>query len=88
MKPLDFFKNCATLSGIGCGSPMQTAGIASVNGGESQNIFFAVSLCFEPAGRTLCGVTVCTSSTPAGSFFVQDVEVLGKSCAQTLANRR
>ena len=68
----------AILSSIGCGSLMQTAAVVSVKGGNSGNIFF--EQIFESVGRCICtGVTVCTSSTPAGSFFVPDVEVRGKS---------
>jgi hypothetical protein len=88
MKPLDFLKNCATLSDIGLGTPVSTAGIASVNGGDSQNIFFAVSLCFEPAGRTLCGATVDACSNPAGSFLYQTWNPGKRAAQKTLINRR
>jgi hypothetical protein len=79
---LDIVKNNAILNNIGCGSLMYRAGVVSVNGGNSLKKSFTGSFYIEPVGRTLCGVTLYTSSTPAGSFFVPDVEVRGKILAQ------
>ena len=76
LKPaLAFCSFSAILEANGCGSPEDKAAVAPQRGG-SLNIF---DDSFEPVGRTLCGVTLSTSSTPAGSFFVPDVEVGGKS---------
>ena len=69
---------------IGCGSPVQTAAVATVTGGillKNQKQAYCIVLSLS--GALLCGVTVCTSSTPAGSFFVPDVEVWGKSRNKT-----
>ena len=67
----------------GCGSPEPVAAVAPHRGG-SLNIFDDF---FESVGRCVCtGVTTGTSSTPAGSFFVPDVEVGGKS--HKLTSRR
>lgn len=64
---------------IGCGSPVQTAGGVTVNGDNSLYKTFPDSWVYsESVGCILCSVTVCTSSTPAGSFFVPDVEVREK----------
>jgi hypothetical protein len=82
VKELDIVKNNAILNNIGCESLMYTAGVASVSGGDSLNNIFTGSVFFEPVGRTLCGVAVYTSLTPAGSFFVPDVRVRGKILAQ------
>jgi hypothetical protein len=79
---LDNVKNNAILSNIGCESLMSEAAACHRQGGKLQNLFFAGSFYIEPAGRTLCGVTSDTSLTPAGSFFVPDVRVGGKSLAQ------
>jgi hypothetical protein len=63
---------------IGCGSPVYTAAVVSVKGGNSENNF--LNRFIESVGRYVCtGATVYASSTPAGSFFVPDVEVRGKS---------
>lgn len=83
VKELDNRKNNAILNDIGCESLMYTAGVASVIGGDSLNNIFTGSVFFEPVGRYICtGVAVYTSLTPAGSFFVPDVRVGGKSLAQ------
>ena len=88
MERLEIIQNSAILSDIGCGSLMQQAGVVSVKGDNSQYNHFC-SLIFEPVGRCICtGVTCCTSSTPAGSFFVPDVEVRGKSQTKNLTTRR
>jgi hypothetical protein len=66
----------------GCGSPEATAAVAPVMGGDSHTFFD--DFYFESVGRCICtGVTVATSSTPAGSFFVPDVEVGEKSHKQS-----
>ena len=81
-KMLDNVKNHDILGGIGCGSLIQTAAACHRQGGNLLNNIFTGSF-FEPVGRYICtGVTVCTSSTPAGSFFVPDVEVRGKILAK------
>ena len=72
---------------IGCGSLMYEAAVCSFQGRKLLNNFDAVSMYFEPVGRTLCGVTSYTSSTPAGSFFVPDVEVGGKSHKDLIRRR-
>ena len=83
----DKSKSGAILGVIGCGNLMYTAAVATVNGDNFQKKSNTDSLYnFESAGRTLCGVTVDTFSTPAGSFFVPTVESWGKS--QDLINRR
>jgi hypothetical protein len=88
MKTLDIFQKCAILNSIGRGNLMQTAGVASVMGGNSLNKSLTVSSC-EPVGRCICtGVTVCTFSTPAGSFFVSGVETGEKIQTKNLTNRR
>lgn len=72
-------QNDAIFYTIGCGSLMYEAAVVTVNGGNLPRIY-GDSVCNESAGRTsLCGVTSYTSSTPAGSFFVPDVEVWEKS---------
>ena len=73
---------------IGCGSPVYTAAVVSVKGGNSGNNF--LYRFFESVGRYICtGATVYASSTPAGSFFVPDVEVRGKSLTKKdLIHRR
>ena len=69
----------------GCGSPA-IAAVAPVTGGDSQTTIFD-DFYFESVGRCICtGVSIATSSTPAGSFFVPDVEVGEKS--HKLSNRR
>lgn len=83
----DKSKSGAILGVIGCGNLMYTAAVATVNGDNFQKKSNTDSLYnFESAGRTLCGVTVYTFSTPAGSFFVPTVESWGKS--QDLIHRR
>lgn len=85
---LDIEKNSAILNGIGCGSPVSKAAACHRQGGKLLNKPFTVSFC-EPVGRCVCtGVTLDTSSTPAGSFFVPDVEVRGKSHNENLIQRR
>ena len=79
---LDNVKNHDILGGIGIGTPVSTAGVASVSGGDSLNNIFTGSVFFEPVGRTLCGVAVDTCSNPAGSFFVPDLELRGKILAK------
>ena len=65
---------------------MCKAAVVSVNGGNLPKVYG--DSVFESAGRTsLCGATLHASSTPAGSFFVPDVEVWGKS-RQDLMQRR
>ena len=82
-KMLDNVKNHDILGGIGCGNLVSKAAACHRQGGELPNNHFAVSLNIEPVGRYICtGVTSCTSSTPAGSFFVPDVEVRGKILAK------
>ena len=81
-------QNDAILCSIGRGNPMPTAGAVTVKGGELPENANADSYCFvESAGRTLCGVTVGTFSTPAGSFFVPTVESREKSLDK-ITNRR
>lgn len=73
------------IMGNGCGSPA-IAAVAPVTGGDSQTTIFD-DFYFESVGRCICtGVSIATSSTPAGSFFVPDVEVGKKS--HKLSNRR
>lgn len=62
---------------IGRGKLMSQAGVVSVKGGNSENNF--LYRFFESVGRTLCGVTCDTFSTPTGSFFVPAVESWEKS---------
>ena len=82
-KELDIPKDNAILNNIGCGSLIQRAAACHRQGGKLLNNIFTGSSFFEPVGRYICtGVTLCTSSTPAGSFFVPDVEVRGKILAQ------
>ncbi len=78
---LDNAKINAILNNIGIGTPVYTAGVASVSGGDSLNNIFTGSF-FEPVGRTLCGVAVYTCSNPAGSFFIPDLELREKILAQ------
>lgn len=81
-------QNDAIFYTIGCGSLMSVAGAATVKGGELPENANADSYCFvESAGRTLCSVTTDTPSTPAGSFFVPDVEVWGKSQRKIISRR-
>lgn len=76
----DKSKTSAILGVIGCGNPVYQAGVVSVKGGNSLAKNIADSVCiFGSAGRTLCGVTWYTFTTPAGSFFVPDVVIGGKS---------
>ena len=85
---LDIEKNSAILNGNGCESPVSQAGVVSVKGGKLLNKPFAVSF-FESVGRCICtGVACDTSLTPAGSFFVPNVRVGGKSYNETLITRR
>lgn len=65
----------------GCGNPA-TAAVAPVIGGDSQTTIFD-DFYFESVGRTLCGVTVATFTTPAGSFFVSGVVTGEKSHKQS-----
>lgn len=82
---LDNIKNNAILNNIGCESLMSRAAACHRQGGKLQNLFFAGSFYIEPAGRYICtGVTLDTSLTPAGSFFVPDVRVGGKILAKNL----
>jgi hypothetical protein len=78
----------AILSNIGCGNLKPKAETAAVIGGDFLKKSNTDSLYnFESAGRALLhGVTLHTISTPAGSFFVPDVEIGGKS--QDLMQRR
>ena len=76
---LDIFANSDILYGIGCGNPYKAA-VVSVNGGKLPKESNADSLYFESAGRTLlCGVTLYTFATPAGSFLVSGVATGEKS---------
>lgn len=88
VKELDNIKNNAILGGIGLGTPVSKAAACHRQGGELLNNNFAVSLNIEPAGRTLCGVTLDTCSNPAGSFFVPDLELREKSDIKNLIQRR
>lgn len=84
MTALAFCQFSGILKANGCGSPEPTAAVAPVMGGDSIKIFDDF---IESVGRCFCtGVSVGASSTPAGSFFVPDVEVGGKS--YKLTNRR
>lgn len=77
MTALAFFHFSGILKANGCESPVAQAAVAPQWGG-SLNILFDDF--FESVGRCFCtGVTCATSLTPAGSFFVSDVRVGGKS---------
>ena len=78
---LAFCSFSAILKANGCGNPA-IAAVAPHRGG-SLNIFDDF---FESVGRTLCGVSIATFTTPAGSFFVSGVVTGGKSLK--LSNRR
>lgn len=86
---LDFSGKCGILYTIGCGSLMSKAEVVSVNGGNLLKKSNADSLYFfEPAGSAVRRiVTFDTTSTPAGSFFVPDVEVWGKSRKDLIERR-
>lgn len=86
MTALAFCQFSGILKANGCGSPEPVAAVAPVKGGDSQTTIYD-DFYFESVGRCICtGVTTGTSSTPAGSFFVPDVEVGGKS--NKLTSRR
>jgi hypothetical protein len=83
LKPaLAFSFSSAILKANGCGNPA-IAAVAPHLGGFL-NIFD--DSFFESVGRTLCGVSIATFTTPAGSFFVSGVVTGGKSLK--LSNRR
>lgn len=81
---LAFCSFSAILKANGCGNPEDKAAVAP-QGGGSLNIFD--DSFFESVGRTLCGVTLSTFTTPAGSFFVSGVVTGGKSL-EDLRQRR
>lgn len=83
MTALAFCSFSAILKANGCESPAIAA--VAPKRGDSLNILFDDF--FESVGRCICtGVSIATSLTPAGSFFVSDVRVGGKSLK--LSNRR
>ena len=76
---LAFCSFSAILKANGLGTPVYEAAVAPVMGGDSLKTFFDDSF-FESVGRCFCtGVTSYTCSNPAGSFFVPDLELRGKS---------
>lgn len=77
MTALAFCFFSGILKANGCGNPEHTAAVAPVNGGDSHTNFDDF---IESVGRSFCsGVTVCTFTTPTGSFFVSGVVTGGKS---------
>lgn len=78
MTALAFCQFSGILNANGLGTPVYEAAVAPVIGGDSLTIFD--DFYFESVGRCICtGVTSYTCSNPAGSFFVPDLELRGKS---------
>ena len=83
----DKSEKCGILCNIGRGNPEPIAEVAAVTGCNLLKKSNSVDSFYGSAGRTLCGVTIGTISTPAGSFFVPTVESRGKSLEKQ-TNRR